>query len=455
MTVSSPTNRVLSFGNGVTTTWPFSFPVTNAAHLVVIVTDASGNVSTLTATQYSVSGIGSPAGGAVTYPLSGSPLASGGSILIKRVVPYTQTADVQNQGGFYPDVIEGGFDQIVFQTQQLADVANRSLVVPDGETGLTLPALASRASTLLGFNSQGLPIPVNPSTVTPSDTLGITHEGQNLAAYLNSSISLAPAEIISIVGNTTLDLTGINRAIYVTGSATTVTLNMPPVTGSNVGDQVLVIVDPAFPGLLTCTAFPASGVLFGGQPNRVLHAGETALVRYTGTDWQKILGNSRPLFGMMSNSAAIAAVASPTWTSVPTPVTDADNEPSKPWFVTDHFVCPRNSLYRFDLQMWVDNITMTAPNYAAPNGNEQGLPVDIGFTSTFGVSPIAASFDRFLVHYGQTYQAFNYAWQVFAAASTSIGATFRPGAAALTAIRATYVNSQILTRVTFQEIVQW
>jgi hypothetical protein len=158
MTVNSPTNRVLSNGNGATTVWPFSFPVLSASDLVVIVTDPDGVSTVLLSTQYSTTGIGSPNGGTLTYPLSGSPLATGWSILIKRTVPLTQTTDIQNQGGFYPDIIERALDRIVFQVQQIAEVADRSLRFPDSESGLILPSLASRVGRFLGFDAGGAPV---------------------------------------------------------------------------------------------------------------------------------------------------------------------------------------------------------------------------------------------------------------------------------------------------------
>ena len=49
-------------------------PDLEATHLSVIYTDTGGNGITLASSLYSVTGIGTTSGGAVTYPLSGSPL---------------------------------------------------------------------------------------------------------------------------------------------------------------------------------------------------------------------------------------------------------------------------------------------------------------------------------------------------------------------------------------------
>jgi hypothetical protein len=118
-------------GNGATTSFPYPFPVAEAAFLQVSITN--GNVSppvttVLSPSQYSVTGIGNGipgapnpvAGGVVTYAGNGTPLAAGWTITIQRIVPYQQSSTLQNQGGFYPQVVEAALDDVVMQTQQLA-----------------------------------------------------------------------------------------------------------------------------------------------------------------------------------------------------------------------------------------------------------------------------------------------------------------------------------------------
>jgi len=96
-------------GNGATIAFPYNFLVQQAGHLVVSITN--NNVSpaattVLTASQYSVTGIGngnefsggSGPGGTLTYPLTGNPLPLGWSITIQRIVPYQQNTSLTNQG---------------------------------------------------------------------------------------------------------------------------------------------------------------------------------------------------------------------------------------------------------------------------------------------------------------------------------------------------------------------
>src|SRR4051812_38335236 len=106
MSLSSTINKKIYAGNGATTEWSFSFPVLEAGHLAVIFTDGAGLETVLSPSLYSASGIGSPSGGSVTYPLLGSPIALGTKLTLLRTVPYTQTTVLSNQGGYYPEVVE-------------------------------------------------------------------------------------------------------------------------------------------------------------------------------------------------------------------------------------------------------------------------------------------------------------------------------------------------------------
>ena len=101
-----------------------------ADHLAVIFTDGEGIETVLSASVYSVDGIGDSAGGSVTYPLLGGPIAApiptGTKLTLLRTVPYTQTTVLSNQGGYYPEVVERRFDQIYMALQQLEERLSRA-----------------------------------------------------------------------------------------------------------------------------------------------------------------------------------------------------------------------------------------------------------------------------------------------------------------------------------------
>lgn len=154
MTVSTSTNSVVYRGNGATTQFAVPFKVLDEDHLVVTRRDyATGEtLYTYTGTDYTYSGIGADAG---TLTLAGTALDDDYELVIKRIVPYTQDLDIVNAGGFYPETVEEQLDLMVMQTQQLVDVTERSIVVPDGEDGMELSAAADRAGMFFGFGVSG------------------------------------------------------------------------------------------------------------------------------------------------------------------------------------------------------------------------------------------------------------------------------------------------------------
>lgn len=157
MTVSNSTNKIIGNGNGATTSWPFSFKVFDPEHLVVTYTDAGGDESTLDPGDYTVSlnadQDASP-GGTLGYSPA---IASGTKLTILRSVPYTQATDLKNQGGFFPEVLERGFDLVVMQVQQLREQLARALKLSPSQSAIgELEATdAARAGSYLGFDLAG------------------------------------------------------------------------------------------------------------------------------------------------------------------------------------------------------------------------------------------------------------------------------------------------------------
>jgi len=156
MTLSTAANKVIHNGNASATSFPFSFPVYAATDLSVIYTDAGGNALTLSPSLYSLTGIGSLTGGAVTYPLSGSPLAFGETLTILRTVPLTQLTVLSNQGGYYPEVVERRLDYVYMALQQLAEQIGRVTLDPPSvqvadvvETMAALKAMTTRPAAVL------------------------------------------------------------------------------------------------------------------------------------------------------------------------------------------------------------------------------------------------------------------------------------------------------------------
>lgn len=258
MTISTTSNTTIAQGNGLTTSFDFGFAVPLASELFVYYTDTNNITTLVSPTSYSTTGIGTATGGSVTYPLAGSPIATGTSLTIQRIVPYTQLTDLVNQSGYYPNVVENALDYLTMQTQQLAEAAARTVQVPLSATipDLSLPAtVAGRANTVIGFDSNGniivLPLPasVGAGTMTAE---GPFVAGVNFTGGTTTTLTLSQAygsaanvdvhfdgtyqgpDQYSIVGNQIIFMSpipgGVSK-VYVVGGTT---LSVNPLNGINV-----------------------------------------------------------------------------------------------------------------------------------------------------------------------------------------------------------------------------
>lgn len=137
MTISSSTRKAGPFtGNGTTATYPFTFKIFQASDLVVVRTSLT-NVDTTLAltTDYTVSlnaDQNSSPGGSIT--LTAGNLASGLKVTMTSQVPYTQTTDLTNQGGFYPQVITTALDKLTINVQQVNEQVSRAAKLPISST---------------------------------------------------------------------------------------------------------------------------------------------------------------------------------------------------------------------------------------------------------------------------------------------------------------------------------
>lgn len=128
MTVSTEVDHNDYAGNGVTTSFPYTFRIFNKSDLVVQVVDLSENITELTLdTDYTVTGAGGYTGGNVVLS---SPLANGYQISISRELPVTQETDLRNQGKFFAEVHEDAFDKLTMLIQQVRSLFSLALRKP-------------------------------------------------------------------------------------------------------------------------------------------------------------------------------------------------------------------------------------------------------------------------------------------------------------------------------------
>lgn len=151
MTVSSETNKSGPYsGNGVTTVFAYGFRILDATHLRVVSTQA-GAETTVSPSAYTVSGVGSPSGGNVTFTTAP---VSGVTITILRDVPFVQETDLENQGAFFAEVVEDAFDAAAMRDQQLKEELGRALQLPVAVgSGVSPEVPAPEANKVLGWSN--------------------------------------------------------------------------------------------------------------------------------------------------------------------------------------------------------------------------------------------------------------------------------------------------------------
>lgn len=160
MTVTSQNSYVTYVGNSATTVFPYLFEIPTGSNQVYLWSAATGT-QLVDPGDYSITGLDDPAGGTVTYPLSGSPITVDFTLTISRVVPAIQATDISSQSNFYPAVIEDALDYLTFLIQQTNFSSIRAVLVPIGSplpapdylTAVQQAAAAAAASAAVASGS--------------------------------------------------------------------------------------------------------------------------------------------------------------------------------------------------------------------------------------------------------------------------------------------------------------
>lgn len=163
MTVPSTSRRAGPFtGTGALVSYPFTFKVTDATELRVVVADTSDAESTLVLnSSFLVTLNGdqetSP-GGSVQYAVGGvaTALPSGYVLVVTgENVAYGQASDLPTGGAFSPTVYENALDQLAKQIMTLRDQLGRTVMLADTTAGVNPSLPVPAASALLGWSVDG------------------------------------------------------------------------------------------------------------------------------------------------------------------------------------------------------------------------------------------------------------------------------------------------------------
>lgn len=196
-------------GNGVTSVFGYTFQLLDADDLKVYWDGVLQPTSI-----YSVSGIGSQAGGDVTFTPGNIP-ASGVVVLLSREIQLARDTDYQYAGELREATLDEDFNRLWQALQGQRAILNGAVRAPYPETMTPLPAEAARASRFLVFDANGNP---QVSSGTGSDPalradLADTIDPANGAALVANAV----ARVDSVAALRALDPPARKTVVYVEG----------------------------------------------------------------------------------------------------------------------------------------------------------------------------------------------------------------------------------------------
>ena len=216
MTISTTTSKDQHNGNDSATTFNYNFKILDQSHLEVIKTSTAGVDSTLTiTTDYTVSGVGDDSG-SISYPVTGSPLATGEKLTIRRKQDFLQSVDLQNQGGFFAEVHEEAFDKqamFALQNQEELDRTLRAPVTDPTTVDLTLPAKDSRKGTVLGFNATTGDPEVGPEIADVASIASITSDIATLADIEDGTDATDAIQTVASISSDVTSVAGVSTEV--------------------------------------------------------------------------------------------------------------------------------------------------------------------------------------------------------------------------------------------------
>jgi hypothetical protein len=159
MTISSEVNKSGPYtGDGANTSFAYGFKIYHKNDISVIRTVTATGIETVLTVDvdYTVNDVGS-ATGTITATVAPT---SAQKITIIRDMDLTQEVDFENQGGYYPEVVEQAFDRAIMISQQLEEELDRAVKV-DASSATTPDTLldaitASVAAAALSETNAGV-----------------------------------------------------------------------------------------------------------------------------------------------------------------------------------------------------------------------------------------------------------------------------------------------------------
>lgn len=211
--ITSPSFRSQYSGDGVVTTFPYEFPITDKTYVQVVKTSVAGVDTTLTVdVDYSVAGVNSLTASAwvVTYPVSGSPLAVGELLTLVPNLPVIQSADLDNQGNYFGKTFEAALDYVTVVCQMLKEQVDRSVKLPVGTTVSSDTTLASIDASVAQAEAAAVTATAEAAAALVSETNASASE---VAAAASAAAAANTAQVEGVIGYRTTALSNADVTI--------------------------------------------------------------------------------------------------------------------------------------------------------------------------------------------------------------------------------------------------
>lgn len=127
MTLSTQNSKASYAGNGVTRTFPVSFPFIRDADIAALLSQDGLETALQQGTHYALSGAGGPGGGSLTMH---NPPATGQTLVIRRDPAIVQELDYVENSAFPAASHEGALDLLTMICQALDEKVRRAVLYP-------------------------------------------------------------------------------------------------------------------------------------------------------------------------------------------------------------------------------------------------------------------------------------------------------------------------------------
>lgn len=202
MTIANTKASSVFNANGVTRDFELGFVYDeNVSGLTIKVIDTDGEATEVT-DNYSIYN------GVLTYPTVASgldPLASGYKLTVERLTPQTQSIDLIQQGPLDAETLEGGYDKLTLEVQELQDNMDRAIKFPvqtKGETDAQkyiddLTDLKNTATSAASVATQQASIATTKASEAATSASAAEVSAQNAAASETAAANSAAAAAAS------------------------------------------------------------------------------------------------------------------------------------------------------------------------------------------------------------------------------------------------------------------